>query len=206
MQQGQGLARQETVVNEEGLFDREFVESQEALGIPGEATCPIGTLGQPPHTGDRRSALRSDAVRLFVERARAVLPAFELTDELTPMVVRICTRLDGLPLALELAARWLRTISPDRLLAVLDGGGLVDAPSSAELRRDTSIRASVAWSHALATPAERVVLRRLSVFSGAFDSDAASAVCGEDAEQAKRRSGLRGDIALAARFVDLLRG
>ena len=158
--------------------------SQEALGIPGEATCPIGTLGLPPHTGDRRSALRSDAVRLFVERARAVLPAFELTDELTPMVVRICTRLDGLPLALELAARWLRTISPDRLLAVLDGGGLVDAPSSAELRRDTSIRASVAWSHALATPAERVVLRRLSVFSGAFDSDAASAVCGEDAEQA----------------------
>jgi non-specific serine/threonine protein kinase len=118
-------------------------------------------------------------VRLFVARAEAVRPDFALTDENAAAVAAICRRLDGLPLAIELAAPRLRLLSAPALLARLElrlpllTGGPVDAPD-----RQRTIRATIAWSYDLLTPEEQTLFRTLSVFVGGFDLDAAEAVGG----------------------------
>ena len=156
--------------------------SREPLAVSGEVTFPVAPLAAP--TGDAehpRELLRFAAVELFVERARRVRPSFELTPEHAEAVASICRRVDGIPLALELAAVRVRVLAPAQIAAGLDdrfrlltGGGRTSVP------RQRTLEASVDWSHDLLDDMERAVLRRAAVFAGGFDLDAAETVCAGD--------------------------
>ena len=119
-----------------------------------------------------------EAVALFVERASAASPAFVLTDENAGAVVAICRRLDGLPLALELAAARIRLLSPEAILERLERrlpllvGGAADLPA-----RQQTLRAAIDWSYDLLESAERRLFERLAVFAGGWTIEAADAVC-----------------------------
>ncbi|MEV7424664.1 BTAD domain-containing putative transcriptional regulator [Streptomyces sp. NPDC091212] len=141
--------------------------SREPLGVPGEIVRPVGPLAPDP------------AHRLFAERARAVRPDFD-PDEDTDAVAEICRRLDGLPLAIELAAARLRLLTP-RLIAdrLDDRFRLLTGGSRTVLPRQQTLRAVVDWSWELLDGAERAVLRRLSVFTGGCDLPAAEVVCAD---------------------------
>jgi non-specific serine/threonine protein kinase len=160
---------------------RVLATSRVPLRVSGEREYPLapfGVLG-----ADERASLdaiaRSDAARLFVERAQAVAPGFELSAENAPVVAEICRRLDGLPLAIELAAARVKVLPPAALLARLGQrlplltGGARDLPERQRTLRDT-----IAWSYDLLPPAEQALFRRLAVFVGGFGLDAAEAVCG----------------------------
>jgi DNA-binding CsgD family transcriptional regulator len=124
-------------------------------------------------------SLVDEAIELFTERARLARPAFDLSDENSAVVADICTRLDGVPLAIELAAARVRALS---LAEILDGlhdrFRLLTGGSRIAVRRQQTLRASVDWSHALLTEPERVLFRRLAAFMGGFDLDAAQAIAG----------------------------
>jgi predicted ATPase/class 3 adenylate cyclase/DNA-binding CsgD family transcriptional regulator len=144
--------------------------SREPLGVPGEVTWRVPPL-----------SLADEAVELFTDRARRVLPDFTITAATAGTVTDICQRLDGMPLALELAAARLRALSPAEILDSLhDRFRLLTGGARTAVRRQQTLRASVDWSHALLTEAERVVFRRLAVFLGGFDLDAAVAVAGDE--------------------------
>ena len=156
--------------------------SRSPLQLSGEHRLEVGPLALPDP--DRLAAADLQAlgsVQLFVERARAVKPDFELTDENAPDVGRICLRLDGLPLALELTAARVRMLPPAALLARLGPGlnlltgGARDLPARHQTLRDT-----IAWSVQLLPEAERRLFARLGVFGRTLTLDAAEAVCGED--------------------------
>jgi predicted ATPase/transcriptional regulator with XRE-family HTH domain len=142
------------------------------------ASRPGGAMGVARPVGSARLS-QYEAVRLFVERARAAEKGFAVTNETVPAVAEVCHRLDGLPLAIELAAARVRLLPPEALLARLGRrlplltGGPRDAPARQRTLRDT-----VAWSHELLEPAEQPVFRRLAVFAGGCTLDAAEAVCG----------------------------
>jgi len=162
--------------------------SRQQLGIDGETVYPVPSLSVPeadvlPAVGQ---LVEWEAVSLWVERARARLPAFRLTDQNAGQVVQICRRLDGIPLAIELAAALVRT----RPLELIAGGlddrfGLLVAGSRTAVPRQRTLRATVDWSYDLLTDVERMLLRRLSVFAGSFSAEGARAVCageyGDDA-------------------------
>ena len=162
---------------------RLLATSREALHVAAERAYPIPPLGlpDPQTTGDAADVGRSDAVALFVERARAVDPSFEVTDANAATIAAICARLDGLPLALELAAARVGLLSPDAILARLDEpmkllkGGHRDAPE-----RHRALDRTLAWSYDLLDEEERRLFVRLAVFVGGFTLEAAEAVC--DAE------------------------
>jgi non-specific serine/threonine protein kinase len=154
--------------------------SREALGIAGEQAWLVPPLSLPelkaaPTAAD---AGRSDAVRLFIERAQAVLPSFALTDANAGAVTQICRRLDGIPLAIELAAARIKLLSPGQIAERLDDAfRLLTAGGRTALPRHRTLRETIDWSHALLTPGQQVLLRRLSVFVGGFSLEAAEAVC-----------------------------
>jgi len=142
---------------------RILATSREPLGIRGEVAWPV-----PP--------LR-EAVQLFIERAEAVRPSFALTEQSASAVTRIAKQLDGLPLALELAATRVRVLSVEEIASRLgDGLRLLVGDRTATARHHT-LEATFDWSHALLSPAEQVLFRRLSVFRGGFTLAAAEAVC-----------------------------
>ncbi|SDU62999.1 BTAD domain-containing putative transcriptional regulator [Jiangella alkaliphila] len=163
---------------------RILATSREPLGITGEAVWPVEPLALPPeHDGDAGDLLRFDAVRLLVDRARAVRPGFALTDADAPAVARICRALDGMPLAIELAAARLRTITVEQLAARLDDRfHLLTGGSRTALPRHQTLRAVVDWSWELLPEPERVVLRRLAVFVHGATAEAAARVCGDGAD------------------------
>jgi non-specific serine/threonine protein kinase len=153
--------------------------SRVRLRVSGEWEHPVPPLELPASGGlpSVEGIAESEAVRLFVERAAAVQPGFALSDANTVTVVEICRRLDGLPLAIELAAARIKVLSPPALLArlehrlpLLTGGGR-DLPARQQTMRD-----AIAWSHDLLTPEEQVLFRRLAVFAGGLDPEAAEAV------------------------------
>ncbi|HEY3081551.1 MAG TPA: tetratricopeptide repeat protein [Chloroflexota bacterium] len=155
--------------------------SRAPLRVYGEQEFPVRPLSVPHPTAplDSRAAAASDAVRLFVERARAVDPGFALSDQNVAAVVEVCRRLDGLPLALELAAARVRLFSPQAmrerlgsLLPLLSGGPL-DAPT-----RHRAMGAAIAWSYELLDEPHRRLFRRLAVFAGGCGLEAAEVVCG----------------------------
>ena len=126
-----------------------------------------------------------DAVRLFVERARAVEPGFELTAANADAVAQICRRLDGIPLAIELAAARVRSLPPAQIAARLDDRfRLLTGGSRTALPRHRTLRAAIDWSFDLLPEAEQALLPRLSVFAGAFSLEAAEAVASGDPVQA----------------------
>jgi predicted ATPase/DNA-binding CsgD family transcriptional regulator len=143
-----------------------LVTSREPLGVPGEAV-----LAVPPLSDD-------DAVALFVDRARLVKPSFVLDESNEAAVRSIAAHLDGIPLALELAAAWLRTLTAQEVEAGLDDRFtlLVRGPRGAQ-RRQRTLAGSIDWSHALLDETDRVVFRRLAAFAGPFGLPAARAVC-----------------------------
>jgi predicted ATPase len=122
-----------------------------------------------------------DAVRLIADRAEAAVPGFAMTAQTLPKLVRLCRLLDGLPLAIELAALRLRAIGLDELLARLPGHlRLLAGGRTAAGDRQQSLQSSVSWSYDLCSPAERLLWTRLSVFADGFDLAAAEEVCGDD--------------------------
>jgi predicted ATPase/class 3 adenylate cyclase len=160
---------------------RIIATSREALHIAGEQTYPVLPLRVPDRKAGAGALLRSDAVQLFVERARLQKPDFTLTDDDAPAVAELCARLDGIPLALELAAARLRLLSVGEINARLhDRFKLLTGGSRVALERQQTLRALVSWSYDLLSESEQIVLDRLSVFAGGFDLEAAEAVCGAD--------------------------
>jgi predicted ATPase/class 3 adenylate cyclase/DNA-binding CsgD family transcriptional regulator len=142
--------------------------SREAIGVAGEVSWRVPSL---PLTGQ--------AIDLFTDRARHARPDFTLTDDNAAAVTEICRRLDGLPLAIELAAARVRALSLAEILESLhDRFRLLTGGARTAVRRQQTLRASVDWSHALLTEPERVLFRRLAVFLGGFDLDAAQTVAG----------------------------
>ncbi len=144
-----------------------LVTSRELLRLRGEYELPVPPL-----------APEAEAAILFAERAEAVVHAFELGAADLPLVTEICRRLDGVPLAIELAAPRLRLLTPEQLLEALRGRFAFTGPRDAPARQRT-LRAAIAWSYELLEDDERRLFQRLSVFRGSFPLDAAAAVCGE---------------------------
>ncbi|WP_113701385.1 helix-turn-helix transcriptional regulator [Nonomuraea lactucae] len=163
---------------------RILATTREPLGFAGEQTLPVPTLALPDEDWARlpiESLTRCDAVFLFSERARAVLPSFAVTEDNREIVVRICRRLDGLPLGIELAAVRLRALSVQQLLDRLDDRfRLLTAGSRAVLPRHQTLRALIDWSYVLCSEKERLMWARASVFAGGLDLEAAEAVCSGD--------------------------
>ena len=153
--------------------------SREALSVAGEHAYPVPLLDVPPRSMSLTAAqaMGHSAVHLFVERAAAALGRFSLTDETAPIVAEICRRLDGIPLAIELAAPRLKVLKPDALLARLDDQlHLLTAGSRMAVPRQQTLRAAIEWSYALLSEAEQAMLRRLGVFAGSFTLEAVAAV------------------------------
>jgi predicted ATPase/class 3 adenylate cyclase len=158
--------------------------SREALGMPGESLMAVPSMSLPPSDahGAAGTLQESDAVRLFVDRARAALPTFELTDAVADSVVQICRRLDGIPLAVELAAARIRSLPPAQIAARLDDRfRLLTGGSRTALPRHRTLRAAMDWSYELLTEPEQILFPRLAVFAGSFSIEAAEAVCSDDA-------------------------
>ena len=152
--------------------------SREPLGIAGETIYRVPSLSLPASDGSVAPE-SSDAVALFVDRARVQGAGLTVNEETVPVIVSVCRRLDGLPLAIELAAARLRSLSLDGLHDRLDQRfRLLTGGSRTALARQQTLRATVDWSHSLLNGAEQMLLRRLSVFAETFDLDAAEAVCG----------------------------
>lgn len=157
--------------------------SREALGVDGEAEWPVAPLAAPKldaGTDDLRAELalqRYEAVHLFVERARAIQPSFLWSDQSAAPVAVICAQLDGIPLAIELAASRLRGMTVGEIAARLnDRFNLLTAGRRTALPRHQTLRAAVDWSYEMLSEAERALLRRMSVFAGGWALNAAEAI------------------------------
>jgi predicted ATPase/class 3 adenylate cyclase len=144
--------------------------SREPLGVPGEAMWQVPSL-----------SLTDEAIELFADRARLARTDFTVTDDNASAVAEICRRLDGMPLAIEFAAARVRALSLAEIVNSLhDRFRLLTGGSRTAVRRQQTLRASVDWSHALLSEPERVLFRRLAVFLGGFDLDAARSVAASD--------------------------
>ncbi|HEX6678252.1 MAG TPA: AAA family ATPase [Actinomycetes bacterium] len=155
---------------------RILATSRQSLDVPGEQVLVVEPLSvpEPAAAGD------GDAVALFADRAADVVPGFALTADNRAGVTRLCRRLDGIPLAIELAAVRLGELSVDQLVQRLDDRfALLAAPEDQGLPRHQTLRTAIGWSHELCEPPERLMWARLSVFAGEFDADAAEQVCAD---------------------------
>ncbi|MET9490190.1 BTAD domain-containing putative transcriptional regulator [Nocardia sp. NPDC006630] len=159
---------------------RILATSREPLTIIGEALCHLGPLDLPSESTEPAAAQRSPAVRLFLDRAAAVRPGFTLDEHTTAPVVAICRKLDGIPLALELAAAKLRSMSVDQIARRLDDRfRLLTSGSRTALPRQRTLLALVEWSWDLLEDAERILARRLSLFPGGATVEALEAICAD---------------------------
>jgi non-specific serine/threonine protein kinase len=170
-----------------GVLTEVLLAAAPGLRVLATSRCSLGAAGERlyavrplPVPGSGRCARPNDSMRLFADRARAVDPAFALTPDALEPIAQLCRRLDGIPLALELAAVWVRTLTleeiHDRLtdrFKLLSDGDLVSG-------RHETLRTAIGWSHELCSPAERLLWARLSVFPGSFDPVSAAQVCGDD--------------------------
>lgn len=172
--------------------------SREPLGVAGERVWPVPALSVPD-SPSLEAALSCDSARLFAERAAATSPGFELTEMNAPAVAEVCQRLEGTPLAIELAASRVSTVTAAQISARLDDalGVLTSGPRTAPERQRT-LRATLDWSHDLLSRPERVFFRSLSVFSGGFTLEAAEEVCRVEAGDEDREPALE----LLSRLVD----
>jgi predicted ATPase/class 3 adenylate cyclase len=162
---------------------RILATSREALAVPGETLFPLRSLTLPPidQLPPLERLTEFESVRLFIERARASEPSFELTESNAAPLVEICRRLDGIPLAIELAAARVRSLGTDQIAARLDDRfRLLTGGSRTALPRHQTLRATIDWSFGLLGDSERAVMRRLAVFAGGFTLEAAEAVCSGD--------------------------
>ena len=160
---------------------RIMTTSRAALGVGGERTWLVPALSLPRSDDGklvtRAEAAASEAVRLFVQRSQAVRPSLELTETNAAAIMQICRRLDGLPLAIELAAARTRVLDPQQIAARLDDVfALLSSGSRTALPHQRTLRSTIEWSHALLTEQEQILFRRLAVFAGGFTIDAVEQV------------------------------
>jgi len=178
---------------------RILATSREPLKIIGEMVyrVPSLTFVDPKYLPSIEIAAQYEAMRLFSERARLIQPDFALTGANLASVAQICSRLDGMPLAIELAAARLNLLNVDQIAARLDDRfQLLTRGSRSTLPRQQTLQAAVEWSHDLLTEQEKILFRRLGVFSGSFNVQAVESICGREALQ-------RRDIVdLLGRLVD----
>jgi predicted ATPase len=159
--------------------------SREVLSVAGEHVVGLRSLSLPPRSGTPEEIVVSDAVALFVERARAVRSDFTVDARNAGVVAEICRRMDGIPLAIELAAACVGAMSPVEIASHLNERfRLLRGGRRTALERHQTLRSTVEWSYSLLTDPERVVFERLGAFAGAFDApDASSVVVGEGVEE-----------------------
>jgi predicted ATPase/DNA-binding SARP family transcriptional activator/DNA-binding CsgD family transcriptional regulator len=159
---------------------RILATSREPLGIGGEAVRQVGPLSLPETSNGQSTAeslMRCEAVRLFVERARVTVPDFGLTEGNAGAVVRVCRRLDGMPLAIELAAAQLGDLAVEQVAGRLEGSlDLLQSNSRTVEPKQQTLRATLDWSHELLEEPEKRLFARLSVFAGGWSLEAAEAV------------------------------
>jgi predicted ATPase/class 3 adenylate cyclase len=169
--------------------------SREPLSIAGETVYRVPSLSLPGPEDSAATAGSCDAVALFADRARAQGASLALDEQTVPLMVSICRRLDGMPLAIELAAARMRSVSLGDLCDRLDDRfALLTGGSRTALPRQQTLRAAVDWSYSLLNPAEQALLGRLSVFAGSFSLAAAEAVCGFGDIAAFGAAGLLGSL------------
>jgi predicted ATPase/DNA-binding CsgD family transcriptional regulator len=173
---------------------RIMTTSRERLDVPGEFVFPVPPLGLP-EDGSVRAVAASEAGRLFVTRARAASPAFTLTAGDSAAIAEVCSRLDGMPLAIELAAARCSALGPAQLAARLEGHPGLLAGGAARPGRHRSLEAVVSWSYELLGDAERRLLERLSVLRGGFGLDVAEQVAGGEPLAAQVIAGLLASLA-----------
>ncbi|HKJ39771.1 MAG TPA: adenylate/guanylate cyclase domain-containing protein [Anaerolineales bacterium] len=156
-----------------------IASSREALGINGETVYRVPSLSLPNQDqATKESVLECESAQLFVERASASNPKFQLTDENASAVAQICSRLDGIPLAIELSASRITVFSPEQIAKRLDDRfKLLTGGSRTALPRQQTLRALIDWSYDLLSEDERALLRRLSVFAGGWTFEAAETIC-----------------------------
>jgi predicted ATPase/DNA-binding CsgD family transcriptional regulator len=157
--------------------------SREGFNIPGETIWLVPSLRVPDayHLPPTEGLVKYEAVQLFIERASAVLPAFRLTQQNAQALAHVCRRLDGMPLAIELAAARVKVLSVEQIATRLDDSyRLLASGSRTALPRQQTLQATIDWSHNLLPEKERILFRRLAVFMGGFTMEAAEAVCAEN--------------------------
>jgi non-specific serine/threonine protein kinase len=155
--------------------------SREPLHVEGERVAPVAPLSLPEAGAPVEAIGRSESVRLFVERAALVRPGFALSGESAPIVAEICRRVDGIPLAIELAAARARLLAVGEILSRLDQRfRLLTGGSRTGLSRHQTLHATIQWSHDLLSPEEQRLFRGLSVFAGGWGLDAAGAIAGTE--------------------------
>ncbi len=170
---------------------RILATSREGLGIAGEMSWLVPSLALPPpsvQSGEGTPSLdqlrQYEAIALFVERATAVLPTFRSTRQNMAAITLVCQRLDGIPLAIELAAARVKVLAVEQIAARLDNRfSLLTGSSRTALPRHRTLRATIDWSYDLLSEPERALFRRLSVFAGGFSLEAAEAVCGDEEDE-----------------------
>ena len=179
----EAAARLVTAVVESAPGVRLILTSREPLSLPGEHVLPVPPLELPPSDDAEplHQLRQNEAVALFTQRAAAASHAFELSAANRAAVVGLCRRLDGLPLAIELAAVRTRVLTAEQILSHLDDRfGLLTGGGRAALPRHQTLRTTIDWSHDLLAPDERMLLRRLSAFAGRFTLDDVESVCAAD--------------------------
>jgi predicted ATPase/class 3 adenylate cyclase len=161
-----------------------LVTSREPLHLPGERQYPVPPLRlpDPDRVSSVEALLESEAAALFIERARAVRPDFQVDTQTAPAIAEICARLDGLPLAIELAAAWTKVLLPLALLKRLESTLDLAARGAYVPARQTTLRNTIAWSYSLLSEEQRRLHARLAVFTGGCTLEAAASVCAPDAD------------------------
>jgi predicted ATPase len=162
-----------------------LVTSREVLHLRGEQEYPVPPLAfpDPASLPDPEALATYDAVALFLRRAQAARPGFAIDGRTAPSVAGICSRLDGLPLAIELAAARVKLLEPEAILHRLEGSISLLASASRDLsERQRTLRGAIGWSHDLLDPTERVLFRRLGIFVGGCSIEDAQAICDADGQ------------------------
>jgi len=162
---------------------RILASSREALGVAGEVTYRVPSLALPDkdHLPSLDSLNQFEAVKLFIDRATSALPSFAVTNENAPSLAQICFRLDGIPLAIELAAAKVRVLSLEQIAKRLDDRfRLLTGGRRTALERHQTLRAAVDWSYNLLPPEEQTLFRRLSVFVGGWTLEAVESACADE--------------------------
>ncbi|WP_416066581.1 ATP-binding protein [Rhizobium sp. ZK1] len=185
---------------------RILATSREPLGVRGERVRRLSGLGAPPASSDLKAveALNYPAIQLFADRATDRLESFQLSDTNAPTVSEICRRLDGLALAIELAATRVDSFGTDGLLAHLDDRFRLLSRHRASPERHGTLTAVIDWSYDILSGSECVVIRRLSVFSGPFSLDAACAVAGDGLERVRVIDDVANLVAKSLLSVDVV--
>jgi len=158
-----------------------LASSREALGISGEVTYRVPSLGLPDvdHLPPLDALSQYEAVKLFIDRATSAIPDFKVTNENAPALAQICYRLDGIPLAIELAAAKIRVLGVEQIAKRLDDRfKLLTGGSRTAMERHQTLRATVDWSYNLLPPEEQALFRRLAVFRDGWTLEAAESICG----------------------------